>query len=329
MPSSTHTDKSNADISLLSKHSDEDEEYTTPPLQPPSSPIKFFVSPDQRTRLKEAQKTSNTSFSTVNSTHSRPIGRSSTASALQTLWVGQNTQHKASSVSHYDGQLGLSNSVMPKYSALEQSQLEPLNRHRGELSLHEKYRYDLSRAQLKASSRTSALLSGFAMVALVELQYEADTPKPLLIILGVVTTLLVSVHLLALMISTCLLPYIEASGCTQDSPHIRLSPYIELAWIFSTCIGLLLFLVEIGVIFYVKFNGVKYNTAAYITTAMLIPVLIIFVVLSWLIHRNRFSHSMERVNDKVIDLEKFLDENTATVNAKNGDNRAIYTTSQA
>ena len=86
----------------------------------------------------------------------------------------------------------------------------------------EKYRYDLSRAQLKASSRTSALLAGFAMVALVELQYEKTTPHGILIVLAVVTTLLVSVHLLALMMSTCLLPYIEANGCTKDSPHIKL-----------------------------------------------------------------------------------------------------------
>lgn len=66
------------------------------------------------------------------------------------------------------------------------------------------------------------LLTALFQVALVELQYEESTPRPLLILLGVVTTLLVSVHLLALMMSTCLLPYIEASGCTQDSPHIKL-----------------------------------------------------------------------------------------------------------
>ncbi|KAK6052521.1 hypothetical protein COOONC_09974 [Cooperia oncophora] len=104
-------------------------------------------------------------------------------------------------------------------------------RHRGELDMSEKYNYDLSKAQLKASSRTSALLAGFAMVALVELQYDENTPHWLLILLGVVTTLLVSVHLLALMMSTCILPYMEATGCTQDSPHIRLkSVFLYLRW---------------------------------------------------------------------------------------------------
>ncbi|KHN74259.1 Protein orai [Toxocara canis] len=187
------------------------------------------------------------------------------------------------------------------------------SRHRGELTILEKYRYDLSRAQLKASSRTSALLAGFAMVALVELQYESNTPPYLLILLGVVTTLLVSVHLLALMMSTCILPYIEANGCTQDSPHIRLKFYIDLSWLFSTCIGLVLFLIEIGVIFFVKFNAVNYELAAYITTAMLIPVLIIFTIFSCLIHKNRFIHSMDRVDTKVNDLQKFLSENESAV----------------
>ncbi|KAM3724808.1 Protein orai [Dirofilaria immitis] len=190
-------------------------------------------------------------------------------------------------------------------------------KYRGELSILEKYRYDLSRAQLKASSRTSALLAGFAMVALVELQYERTTPPFLLITLGVVTTLLVSVHLLALMMSTCILPYIEANGCTQDSPHIRLKFYIDLSWLFSTCIGLVLFLIEIGIIFFVKFYAVNYITAAYITTAMLIPVVVIFTIFSCLIHKNRFIHSINRVGSKAFDLQKFLIENPTTANIPN------------
>uniref|UniRef100_A0A914XUL7 Protein orai n=1 Tax=Panagrolaimus superbus TaxID=310955 RepID=A0A914XUL7_9BILA len=189
------------------------------------------------------------------------------------------------------------------------SSSDPLHMHRGELSAGEKYRYDLSRAQLKATSRTSALLAGFAMVALVELQYDENTPHLLLVTLGIVTTLLVSVHLIALMMSTCLLPHIEANGCTQDSPHNRLHFYIELSWLFSTCIGLLLFLLEIGVIFFVKFDAVNFILGAYITTAILVPVFIIFVVISCLIHRERFSHSVDRVGTKVGDLENIIDDN--------------------
>uniref|UniRef100_A0A0K0DID7 Protein orai n=1 Tax=Angiostrongylus cantonensis TaxID=6313 RepID=A0A0K0DID7_ANGCA len=180
-------------------------------------------------------------------------------------------------------------------------------RHRGELDMAEKYNYDLSKAQLKASSRTSALLAGFAMVALVELQYDQNTPRWLLVLLGVVTTLLVSVHLLALMMSTCILPYMEATGCTQDSPHIRLKFYIDLSWLFSTCIGLLLFLVEIGIIFFVKFTSVEYQLAGYITTAMLIPVVIVFVIFSYLIHKSRVTYTLGRFKHKVDTMKQFLD----------------------
>uniref|UniRef100_A0A1I7X2I3 Transmembrane protein n=1 Tax=Heterorhabditis bacteriophora TaxID=37862 RepID=A0A1I7X2I3_HETBA len=122
-------------------------------------------------------------------------------------------------------------------------------RHRGELDMAEKYNYDLSKAQLKASSRTSALLAGFAMVQ------------------------------------------------KNDSTYLRF--YIDLSWLFSTCIGLLLFLVEVGIIFFVKFDAVGYRVAGYITTAMLIPVVVVFVVFSYLIHKSRVSHSLGRFKDKV------------------------------
>ena len=91
---------------------------------------------------------------------------------------------------------------------------------------------------------TTSLLSP-AQVNLVEVQFNNDPQNPvpgiLLMLFGVCSILLVSVHILALMIATCIMPSVESIALLEnaetaseaDAPHERLRFFIELAWTFS------------------------------------------------------------------------------------------------
>ncbi|CAG5870999.1 unnamed protein product [Menidia menidia] len=191
----------------------------------------------------------------------------------------------------------------------------------------------LSRAKLKASSKTSALLSGFAMVAMVEVQLEVDYcyPPVLLIAFSVCTTVLVAVHLFALLISTCILPNVEAVSnihnlnSVSESPHERMHHYIELAWGFSTALGILLFLAEVVLLCWVKFlpvdsGGAKSRTscsngaagpvpysgwqAALASTIIMVPVGVIFVVFTVHFYRSLVRHKTERHRQEIEELHK-------------------------
>ncbi|KAM4810452.1 calcium release-activated calcium channel protein 1 [Rhinophrynus dorsalis] len=183
----------------------------------------------------------------------------------------------------------------------------------------------LSRAKLKASSRTSALLSGFAMVAMVEVQLERDHvyPTGLLIAFSACTTVLVAVHLFALMISTCILPNIEAVSnvhnlnSVKESPHERMHRHIELAWAFSTVIGTLLFLAEVVLLCWVKFlpvnspktsvnetsSGISSGQAAAIaSTTIMVPFGLIFIVFAVHFYRSLVSHKTDRQFQELSEL---------------------------
>lgn len=131
-------------------------------------------------------------------------------------------------------------------------------------------------------------------VAMVELQINEPTAVPewLFVMFAVCTTVLVSVHIFALMISTYLLPNIEAisklqvSRLVTESPHERMRGFIELAWAFSTVLGLFLFLVEVAILCWVKFWDYSF-TAATASTIIVIPVLIVFIAFA--VH---FYHSL-------------------------------------
>ncbi|XP_017124650.1 calcium release-activated calcium channel protein 1 isoform X2 [Drosophila elegans] len=173
----------------------------------------------------------------------------------------------------------------------------------------------LSRAKLKASSKTSALLSGFAMVAMVEVQLDHDTKVPpgMLIAFAICTTLLVAVHMLALMISTCILPNIEtvcnlhSISLVHESPHERLHWYIETAWAFSTLLGLILFLLEIAILCWVKFYDLS-PPAAWSACVVLIPVMIIFMAFAYHFYRSLVSHKYEVTISGIRELEMLKEQ---------------------
>jgi len=165
----------------------------------------------------------------------------------------------------------------------------------------------LTRAKLKASSRISALLSGFAMVAMVEINIDAKDkddklllPEWLLILFGLCTLLLVTCHLMALMISTCILPNIEAvssfhsSQIINESPHDQMRVYIEMAWIFSTGVGILLFLAEIVILCWVKFLSIKKPKVAIMSTVIVIPAALLFIVFSLVYYKKLMAHKSQR-----------------------------------
>lgn len=169
----------------------------------------------------------------------------------------------------------------------------------------------LTRGKLKASSRTSALMSGFAMVAMVELQVEHGIPDALLIAFSVMTTVLISVHVFALMISVCILPNIEGIAninqkgmqMAEDSPHEKLHMYIETAWIFSTGLGTLLFLAEIAILSWVKFYLYS-KPAALAASVVLVPVCIVFVWFAIHFYRTLVQHKYERSFQGVEELQQ-------------------------
>ncbi|XP_007936344.1 calcium release-activated calcium channel protein 1 [Orycteropus afer afer] len=230
----------------------------------------------------------------------------------------------------------------PDWIGQSYSEVMSLNEHSMQaLSWRKLY---LSRAKLKASSRTSALLSGFAMVAMVEVQLDAghDYPPGLLIAFSACTTVLVAVHLFALMISTCILPNIEAVSnvhnlnSVKESPHERMHRHIELAWAFSTVIGTLLFLAEVVLLCWVKFLPLKKQAgqpqptskpsagggalgvngsspdgitpgqaAAIASTTIMVPFGLVFIVFAVHFYRSLVSHKTDRQFQELNELAEF------------------------
>ena len=159
------------------------------------------------------------------------------------------------------------------------------------------------------------LISMLLQISMVEVHLEPNLPTMLIVLFAVCTTLVVSVHLIALFISTCILPHINAvagdkfdddtgpsTAVLRLSPHIRLRWYVELAWILSTGVGILLFLAQMSVLTWVRFRGISF-TASVVAVAVIVPAIIIFVVFAVHFYRQLIAHKYERVTSDINELE--------------------------
>lgn len=164
------------------------------------------------------------------------------------------------------------------------------------------------KSKLESASETSAVLSGFAIasvskrcasnanrpfqVALVEFSIDAYPEVPsrdgVLTAYAVLSCLLVSVHLLALLMSVCILPEIKNVlhqkntwiSRKSEEPLSAVSIYIEIAWLLSTGLGLFLIILELGLVFWIKVSGFSFAAAiAAIATLCLVGIpFIVFAV---------------------------------------------------
>lgn len=77
---------------------------------------------------------------------------------------------------------------------------------------------------------------------------------------------------------------------------------VELAWGFSTVLGILLFLVEIAILCWVKFYNVSHTTA-WTATGILIPIMIVFIAFAAHFYLKLVSHKSEVYEDGIKELE--------------------------
>jgi calcium release-activated calcium channel protein 1 len=148
---------------------------------------------------------------------------------------------------------------------------------------------------------------------MVEVALSNDLPVGLLIAYCICTTLVVAVHLLSLMISTCILPHLDAIiHMQQDTPnvdeaHERMQVYIELAWVFSTALGIILFLVQMALLIWVRFLPVN-TIAPIVSSVIFIPVIVVFILFGIHFYRRLITHEYHRAAHEIEEMEAIAKE---------------------
>ena len=91
--------------------------------------------------------------------------------------------------------------------------------------------------------------------------------------------------------------------------------YIEMAWAFSTGLGILLFLMEIAILCWVKFGTLNKSgdqsgrNAAIISSVIIAPAGVVFIVFALNFYRKLIDHKYYRTNrnlEELVDLHEGL-----------------------
>ena len=85
-----------------------------------------------------------------------------------------------------------------------------------------------------------------------------------------------------------------------------------MAWIFSTGIGILLFLAQMALLVWVRFHGVYVGSARQnapiASTAIIVPAVVIFVVFAVHFYRQLVAHKYERSTRGLEELESIANQ---------------------
>ncbi|XP_021966293.2 calcium release-activated calcium channel protein 1 isoform X2 [Folsomia candida] len=172
----------------------------------------------------------------------------------------------------------------------------------------------LAKSKLSNVCEMASFMAGFAVVATVELQINDEDANPALLVAFVVTTaLLVGTSMMAIMISTCLLPHIQAvakmSLISQvgQSPHERMAHLVDLSWVMANTASLFFFTLDVILLCWIKFT--YFSPAASIAaTAIMGPVLVIILLFGVAFYRKITKHQYVLSTMKFEELERMKEQ---------------------
>ena len=102
---------------------------------------------------------------------------------------------------------------------------------------------------------------------MVEVELEGNPPNGLLIPFAIFTSILIFVHLFALMLATYMLPELDALASVPPNKELARRPSniaqgicVKMTWILSHVLGIILFLVQFVLLAIVKFYPINNET---------------------------------------------------------------------